>query len=333
MISPNKTSPRNHAIDTISIHCMAAPLSVESCGALFASPSRNASSNYGIGPDGKIAMYVEEKDRSWCTSNKANDMRAVTIEVASSSTSPYEVTQAAYNSLINLLVDICKRNNINKLLWKGDKTLIGKIDQQNMTVHRWFAKKQCPGDYLYNKHSEIANAVNEILNPTIKPSLDSFIVEILVDILNIRSGPGTSYAQVGTVTKGQKYTIVEIVDNWGKLKSGAGWISLNTKYVKKSEPSVSTPEPASPIVTYKVGQVYTLQEEMSVRTGPGTNYSKKTYSQLSADAKKSDKDKDGALDKGTKVTCKEIQKNGNTTWMRCPSGWIAACNESKIYIK
>ena len=88
MISPNKTSPRNHAIDTISIHCMAAPLSVESCGALFASPSRNASSNYGIGPDGKIAMYVEEKDRSWCTSNKANDMRAVTIEVASASSSP-----------------------------------------------------------------------------------------------------------------------------------------------------------------------------------------------------------------------------------------------------
>ena len=108
-------------------------------------------------------MYVEEKDRSWCSSNGANDNRAITIEVASDTTSPYKVTDAAFNSLIKLLVDICKRNNIKSLKWKADKNLIGHPEEQNMTVHRWFANKSCPGEYLYNKHYEIAEKVNELL--------------------------------------------------------------------------------------------------------------------------------------------------------------------------
>lgn len=160
-ISPKKDSPRKHSIDTISIHCMAGQLSVEACGEVF--QNREASSNYGIGPDGRIGLYVEEKDRSWCTSSASNDNRAVTIEVASDSSHPYKVTDAAYNSLIKLLVDICSRNGIRKLLWRGDKSLIGQVDKQNMTVHRWFSNKACPGDYLYNKHAEIANAVNTAL--------------------------------------------------------------------------------------------------------------------------------------------------------------------------
>ena len=115
-ISPNKTSPRNHIIDTITIHCMAGNLTVETCGNLFAQSSRQASSNYGIGSDGKIAMYVEEKDRSWCTSNKANDMRAITIEVANDGGAPdWHVSDKAMNSLIELVADICKRNNITEL--------------------------------------------------------------------------------------------------------------------------------------------------------------------------------------------------------------------------
>lgn len=165
-ISPNKTSPRNHTIDTISIHCVVGQLTVESLGNVFASTSRQASCNYGIGRDGKIGMYVEEKDRSWCTSSASNDHRAITIEVASDTTHPYAVTDAAYNALIDLLVDICKRNNIKELKWKADKSLIGKVDKQNMTVHRWFANKACPGDYLYNRHGQIADAVNERLNTT-----------------------------------------------------------------------------------------------------------------------------------------------------------------------
>lgn len=194
-ISPNKTSPRNHAIDTITIHCMAGNLSVEKCGDLFYRPSRSASSNYGIGSDGRIAMYVEEKDRSWCTSNRANDMRAVTIEVANDgdASTGWHVSDLAMKSLIELACDICRRNGIAELRWQADKTLIGQTDKQNMTVHRWFAAKACPGDYLYHKHAYIAAEVNKRLgNPPVNPpntppvvskpsdqySLEQFISEV-----------------------------------------------------------------------------------------------------------------------------------------------------------
>ncbi len=163
-LSPNKTSPRTHAIDTITIHCMAGNLSVETCGNVFANKSRQASSNYGIGSDGRIALYVNESDRSWCSSNKANDHRAVTIEVANDGGAPeWHVSDKAMTSLIELVADICKRNNIKELKWKGNKNLIGQVDKQNMTVHRWFAAKACPGQYLYNKHSYIAGEVNKKL--------------------------------------------------------------------------------------------------------------------------------------------------------------------------
>lgn len=163
-LSPNHSGRRNHVIDTISIHCMAGNASVETCGALFADPARKASSNYGIGSDGRIALYVDEANRSWCTSNAANDHRAITIEVANNGGAPdWPVSGKAYSALLDLLTDICRRNNIKELLWKGNKSLIGQVGKQNMTVHRWFAAKACPGDYLYNRHGEIAAEVNRRL--------------------------------------------------------------------------------------------------------------------------------------------------------------------------
>ena len=163
-LSPNHSGRRNHVIDTVSIHCMAGNASVETCGALFADPARKASSNYGIGSDGRIALYVDEANRSWCTSNAANDHRAITIEVANNGGAPdWPVSDKAYAALLDLLTDICRRNGIKKLLWQGDKALIGQVEQQNMTVHRWFAAKACPGDYLYNRHGEIAAEVNRRL--------------------------------------------------------------------------------------------------------------------------------------------------------------------------
>lgn len=162
-ISPNKTSPRNHAIDTITIHCVVGQASIESLGARFAKASVKASSNYGIGADGRVGMYVEEKDRSWCSSNSANDNRAITIECASDATHPYAINDKVYASLIALCADICKRNGIKELKWKADKSLIGKPEQQNMTVHRWFANKSCPGDYIYERLGQIANEVNAML--------------------------------------------------------------------------------------------------------------------------------------------------------------------------
>lgn len=165
-ISPNKTSPRNHRIDTITIHCMAGNLTVERCGELFAKRTRMASSNYGIGSDGRIGLYVEEKDRSWCSSNKANDMRAVTIEVANDggADTGWHVSDAAMASLIALVADICKRNGISKLVWSTNKNdRVNHRNGCNMTVHRDFKNKACPGDYLYGKHAYIAAEVNKRL--------------------------------------------------------------------------------------------------------------------------------------------------------------------------
>lgn len=162
-LSPNHSGKRNHAIDTVSIHCVVGQLSVETLGNLFANKSRQASCNYGIGSDGRIALIVEEKNRSWCTSSSSNDNRAITIEVASDTTHPYAVNDKAYASLIKLLADICKRNGIKQLKWEGNKNLIGNIARQNMTVHRWFKNKACPGDWLYSRHGQIANEVNALL--------------------------------------------------------------------------------------------------------------------------------------------------------------------------
>ena len=248
LISPNRSSPRNHAIDTITIHCVVGQCSVETLGMVFATRSRQASSNYGIGSDGRIGMYVEEKDRSWCTSSSSNDNRAVTIEVASDTKHPYAVNNKAYEALIRLVADICKRNGIKKLLWQADKSLIGQVDKQNMTVHRWFANKACPGEYLYSRHGDIANRVNALLGAAAATSPETpkeenaamkvpFLVEVTVKDLNIRTGPGVNYGLTGKHTGKGVFTIVEVAAGsgskagWGKLKSGVGWISLD--YVTK----------------------------------------------------------------------------------------------------
>lgn len=163
-ISANKTSPRTATIDTISIHCVVGQWIAQKTVDYLSSSSVGASCNYAVGTDGSIAIGVEEKDRSWCTSSSSNDHRAITIEVASDTTDPYAVNDVAMSSLINLLVDVCQRNNIDSLKWQADSSLIGQVDKQNMTVHRWFSAKACPGDYLYNLHGEIADKVNVILN-------------------------------------------------------------------------------------------------------------------------------------------------------------------------
>lgn len=164
-ISPNKTVDRNHTIDTITIHCVVGQVTVERLGEIFSSPSRKASSNYGVGKDGKIGLYVEEKDRSWCSSNSKNDHRAITIEVASDTTHPYAVTDKALDALIELCADICKRNNIKELKWSINKSdRINHRNGCNMTVHRDFQNKSCPGQFLYDRHGYIANEVNKRIN-------------------------------------------------------------------------------------------------------------------------------------------------------------------------
>lgn len=319
-ITKNKTSPRNHKIDTITIHCIVGQWTAKQGCDYFASTDRQVSANYVVGKDGSIGLSVDEKDRSWCSSNADNDNRAITIEVASDTKHPYAVTDKAYEALIDLVTDICKRNGIKKLLWKGDKSLIGQVSKQNMTVHRWFANKACPGDYLYNRHGAIADEVNKRLAQTttttkktttktltdgakltlknvdlyksssaktktttktgtyyvwsaktannrvrITNSINnvgvsgqvtgwitvsdaknalsgtttstnttssSYTVKITANALYVRKGAGTTYGTNGIVRKNEVYTIVAEskgtgANKWGKLKSGAGWISLD----------------------------------------------------------------------------------------------------------
>jgi len=232
-LSPNY-NPRSSKIDTITPHIVVGHLSLKTLGKIFANSAREASSNYGIDDFGASAMFVEEKNRSWCSSSAANDHRAITIEIASDTTYPYAITDKAMQGLIFLCADICKRNKIPKLLWKADKSLIGKIDQQNISVHRWFAPKECPGEYVYSRLGDVAAEVNKILIPTPiqQTAAWTYAVKINADSLNYRQGPGIYYPIVGKVHKGEIYTIVDEAygagsSKWGKLKSGAGWISLD----------------------------------------------------------------------------------------------------------
>lgn len=166
-LSPNHSGQRTHSIDRITPHCVVGQLSCESICGCFTSPDREASCNYGIGTDGRISLCVEEKNRSWCSSSNANDQRAVTIECSSDKTAPYAMTDAVYAALIDLCTDICKRNGKSKLLWFGDKnkTLAyePKADEMIITVHRWFANKSCPGDWLYNRLGDLAAKVTSRL--------------------------------------------------------------------------------------------------------------------------------------------------------------------------
>ena len=258
MISPNRTPNRNHAIDTITIHCFVGQVTAKRGCEVFQPSSRKASCNYVVGYDGSIGLCVEEKDRSWCSggtdkkgnpirvngiSGSSNDYQAVTIEVASDTKHPYTITDKAMAALIELCTDICRRNGIKQLLWKGDKTLVGRVAQQNLTVHRWFANKACPGDYIYERLGDIAAKVNAKLGvsfapttPAIPESKVPYKVRITATDLRIRKGPGTNTAIVQKAIAPGVYTIVseatgEGATKWGKLKSGVGWVSLD--YCKK----------------------------------------------------------------------------------------------------
>ena len=249
LISPNKTVGRNHAIDTITIHCFVGQVTAKRGCEVFQPSSKGASCNYVVGYDGSIGLCVEEKDRSWCTggykkvngiSGSSNDYQAVTIEVACEAKHPYAITEKAMAALIELCTDICRRNGIKKLLWFGDKNLVGNPAKQNLTVHRWFANKACPGDYIYQRLGDIAAKVNAKLGATgaapVQPSAPvssvPYKVRITATDLRIRKGPGTNTAIVQNAITPGVYTIVSEATGqgatlWGKLKSGKGWVSLD----------------------------------------------------------------------------------------------------------
>lgn len=225
-ISPNKSSRNGNSIRKITVHHMAGNLTVETCGNVFAPSSRQASSNYGIGSDGRVGMYVEEKDRAWTSSNGVNDRQAVTIEVANNTLAPtWTVSDAAWNKLVELCVDICRRNGISQLNWTGTSS-------GNLTTHDMFANTNCPGPYLKPKMPELASTVNLILNggsapaqtpsnPSNSGSTSNFggTYRCTVSKLNVRTAPSLSGSVVASYSKGQ--TVV--LDNWYKIADGYVW--------------------------------------------------------------------------------------------------------------
>lgn len=155
-LSPNCNKPRKYPVSVITIHHVAANATVEALGALFAKKTRQASANYGIGSDGRIACFVEEENRAWTSGNAENDHRAITIEVANDSGAPdWHVSDKAMKSLIELCADICLRHGFS-LHFTGDTT-------GNLTMHKWFQPTGCPGPYLEAQFPAIAAAVNNLV--------------------------------------------------------------------------------------------------------------------------------------------------------------------------
>lgn len=230
-ISPNRTSPRKHKIDTITIHCVAGQCSVETLGNIFAPTTRRASSNYGVGPDGRVGMYVEEKDRSWCSSSSSNDNRAITIEVASDTTSPYAVTDAALAGLIKLCADICKRNGISKLVWSTNKKQrMNHLNGCNMTVHRDYANKSCPGEYLYLRHAYIAAKVNKLLEAGTSTETDNSANGALYRVqCGAFSNKANADAMLAKVKAAGFDTYLVQVDGLYKVQTGAYSVKANAK--------------------------------------------------------------------------------------------------------
>lgn len=283
---------KGYKICKITPHHTAGVLTAAQCGNIFRNPARQASANYGIGYDGEIACYVDEENRAWTSANKENDCQAITIEVSNSATgNPWPISDASWNALVKLCVDICTRYNF-RLSYDG--TADGSL-----TRHNLFASTTCPGPYLQNRFPELVEIVNKKLDgekAPIVPELDEYLVKVTTDVLNIRKGPGTNHGIAGQITDRGTYTIVKESHGtgaslWGKLKSGAGWIALDYTDKKMQEPE-----------KYRLGlYIVNTPSGLNVRKGPGTNHGIiKTYTN------------------GTKFDTYEIQGD----WARTPSGWV-----------
>lgn len=245
-ISPNRTSPRNQPITKITVHHMAGVCSIEQFGNIVANPAREMSANYAIGNDGRIGLFCPEGDRSWCSSSPWNDHRSITIEVSNSAygdASGWPIGEAAYNSLIKLCVDICKRNGIPKLVFTGDKN-------GSLTFHYMFAATACPGPWMKAHAQDLCDKVNAQLNETHTPNPTPSPVVEKGYTVSLNNGTAifdnANGKKVSTITNSTKYTIVEDKKvgyiTYGKLKSGAGWV-----VVKDDTPKIS-PVAASAVV-------------------------------------------------------------------------------------
>ena len=275
-LTQNKTTGRSgKKIDTITIHCFVGQVTAKEGCDYFATTDRQCSSNYVIGHDGSIGLSVEERNRSWASggiytvngeTGSMNDYHAVTIEVACETSHPYEVTPQAYEALIKLVADIAKRNNMGLLKWKNDKTLVGKPDKQNMTIHAWFDNKSCPGKYLHDRLGEIAQKANEINfqnkgNGTFeeKPKIQNIKVGDLVEIVGSVYYDGKN--KIPSWVKKQRWFVRSIKNDRvviDKNESGTN--------------AICSPVNASDLKVCVVNNINTSKKEKPAKTSPTTSY-------------------------------------------------------------
>ena len=213
ILSPNHSGLRKHPIEVITIHCFVGQVTAKRGCEVFLNPAKKASCNYVVGKDGDIGLCVEEKHRAWTTGGSLsvngitgamNDQHAVTIEVASDTEHPYAITDRAYRALVDLCTDICERNGIKELKWEGDKNLVGRWDLQNLTVHRWFHNKACPGDYIYSRLGQIEKEVNSRLQA------------------NNKGESKTMYNKIADMPEYAKDTIKKLIDKGALGGTGTG---------------------------------------------------------------------------------------------------------------
>ena len=262
-LSPNHSGQRTHSIDRITPHCVVGQATAERICDCFISPDRQASCNYGIGTDGRVSLCVEEKDRSWCSSSRENDQRAVTIECASDTSAPYAMNSKVYDSLVKLCTDICQRNGKKKLIWLADKTktlnYTPQSDEMVLTVHRWFANKSCPGDWLYSRLGDLAAKVTVAL--------------------------GSVPTETAPAQEPAKTELYRVRKTWADSKSqkGAYKILANAKACADKNPGYSvfdtdgnsvytSGEGTTGITGDTAFKVLVSVPDLNIRSGPGTNY-------------------------------------------------------------
>ena len=229
-LSPNHSGKRTAKIDTITPHCVVGQLTASGIASCFPA-GRKASCNYGIGKDGSVALIVDEANRSWCTSSNYNDQRAVTIECASDRVEPYAFNDSVYNKLVDLCVDICQRNGKNKLIWFDNKARFISYkpasNEMMLSVHRWFANKSCPGDWMYSRMGQLAQTVTQRLSGSTTPSPTP-----TKELYRVRKTWADVKSQIGAYS---------VLDNAKKKSKDTGFPVFNSAGVQVYPTSTPTP--------------------------------------------------------------------------------------------
>lgn len=216
---------RGYKVCKITPHHMAGKLTARQCGNIFANPNRQASSNYGIGYDGEIACYVDEENRAWTSSNRANDCQAITIEVANSANGePWPISDAAWNSLVKLCVDICRRYGF-RLTYDG-------TPNGSLTRHDMFANTNCPEKTLGGRFKELADTVNAQLDGKVEPtpstpSGSKSNEELADEVIAGKWGNGDDRKNRLTAA-GYNYSAIQSIVNQ-KLSGGSSTLKPSTK--------------------------------------------------------------------------------------------------------